>query len=134
MTTRNRIAAALRRGLACGLASGVVAGLAIAVIARPTPSFASGAYTARPPQPGASGIADRAKYSLGQRVFNGKVKLEASEDAAAQRAQLEKLQAALPGGVAAEKDLVAMAGRLSKKQLAALEYFVDQRYPQSDSK
>jgi hypothetical protein len=97
-------------------------------LALPAPAGASGSYTARPPQPGASGIADRARYALGQRIFNGEVEADASAEAAPQAERLARLQGALPGDVAARKDLPAMAGKLTADQLEALEYFVHERY------
>jgi hypothetical protein len=92
-------------------------------------ALGSGSYTSRPPQPrvGQTSI-DRARYSLGQRLFDGKVKLDAQADAAAQDPRLKALQARLPARVGKKKDLPALAGKLSSEQLDALEYYVNQRY------
>lgn len=107
----------------------LILGMATACLTVPVRVDASGSYTARPPQPGASSrLMDRAKYSLGQRLFDGKIKPDASADATAQTERLKRLQAALPKRVAAKKDLPAMAGKLTAEQLEAIEYFVNRRY------
>lgn len=94
-------------------------------------TLASGSYTSRPPQPGTSDKSlDRAKYSLGQRLFDGKVKPDAQADPAAQRDRLKALQARLPKRVSKKKDLLALAGKLAAEQLDALEYYVKQRFPE----
>jgi hypothetical protein len=92
---------------------------------------ASGSYRAAipKPKPKTESSVDRDKYALGQRVFNGKVKLTAQADRAAQKPRLEKCQARLPEKVAQSKSLVDLAGQLSHEELAALEYFLGQRYP-----
>jgi len=74
--------------------------------------------------------ADRDKFDLGQKVFNGKTP-PAPGDAATQRTRLETLQRQLPEKTAKKKDLTALAGKLSEQQLEALEYFIQQRYPSS---
>ena len=90
---------------------------------------ASGSYTGRPPQPGASGRAhERALYALGQRIFTGKVKPAATVEAAPQAGRLQKLQATLPEKTAARTDLTALAGKLEEEQLEALEFYVNKRY------
>jgi cytochrome c553 len=90
---------------------------------------ASGSYTSRPPTPPSqSQKVDRTQYNLGQKVFNGKTK-PTTADATAQRPRLEALQAQLPASVAAKKNLPTLAGTLSDDQLAALEYYVRERYP-----
>lgn len=92
-------------------------------------TLASGTYTSRPPQPRAEKKSmDRAKYSLGQRLFDGKVTPDAQEDAAAQRTRLTALQARLPERVSKKKELPALAGKLKAEQLDALEYYVHERY------
>lgn len=104
-----------------------------AALAWPVGLSASGSYSARLPQPpareGKGAAVDRAKYDLGQKVFNGKTTLAATADAASQRTRLETLQARLPASVAKKKDLPALAGKLTEEQLTALEYFVRERYP-----
>lgn len=106
-------------------------GLATACLLPALHAGASGSYTARPPQPGAYGAPDRARYELGQRIFDGKLAPEAAADvdAAAQSERLARLEARLPQEVAASKNLKALAGKLTAEQLEALEYFVDERYP-----
>lgn len=106
------------------LAAGLMLGAA-------TPALASGSYTARPPTPkqGAANV-DRAKYDLGQKVFNGKTAPVAG-NAAAQAPRLNALQSWLPASVAHRKNLPALAGQLSDEQLNALEYYVNQRYASS---
>jgi len=92
-------------------------------------ALASGSYTSRPPHPPAKEkSADRAKYSLGMRVFDGKVKFDAQADPGAQRDRLKALQARLPERVAKKKDLPSLAGKLTAEQLDALEYYVNHRY------
>ena len=98
-------------------------------LASSSPLLASGSYTSRPPQPRAEKQSlDRAKYSLGQRLFNGKVKPDAQADAAAQGPKLQTLQARLPARVSKKTDLSSLAGKLTPEQLDALEYYVNQRY------
>jgi len=105
----------------------VSAGLLL-VVANAT---ASGSYrlTIAKPKTETRSAMDRDKYSLGQQVFNGKAKLTAQSDLEVQKPRLEKCQAGLPKGVAKSKSLPALAGKLSEEQLAALEYFLGERYP-----
>jgi hypothetical protein len=92
-------------------------------------ALASGSYTSRPPHPRAEKKSlDRAKYSLGQRLFDGKVKLDAQGDPAAQHARLTTLQGLLPKRVGKKKDLSVLAGKLTAEQLDALEYYVNERF------
>jgi hypothetical protein len=104
-----------------------------ATLAWPLGSLASGSYTSRLPQPpskeGKGTKVDRAKYDLGQRVFNAKTVMASQGDAAAQQPRLQALQRQLPERVARKKDLTALAGKLTEEQLDALEYFVRERYP-----
>jgi hypothetical protein len=104
-------------------------GLLAVCLAIPATADASGSYTARPPQPGVSkkGL-DRAKYSLGQKLFNGKVAPSGQGDATAQNERLKRLQGMLPEKTAAKKNLTTMAGKLSAEQLDALDYYVSNRY------
>jgi hypothetical protein len=102
---------------------------AAVLVASARMALASGSYTSRPPQPRIEKKSlDRARYSLGQRLFDNKVKLDGQVDASAQRTRLETLQARLPERVAKKKDLPALAGRMSAQQLDALEYYVGERY------
>ncbi|MBL9166889.1 MAG: hypothetical protein JNN07_04045 [Verrucomicrobiales bacterium] len=91
---------------------------------------ASGGYSARMALP-RTGVeksqVDREKFSLGQRIFAGKVN-SGQGDASAQKAKLTDLQSLLPAKLAKEKDLCSLAGKLSPEQLNALDYFVTQRY------
>jgi hypothetical protein len=103
----------------------------------PFGSFASGSYTSRLPQPpskaGTGAKVDRAKFDLGQKVYNGKTApVETSApNATAQRVRLEAVQRQLPPKVAVKKDLTTLAGKITDEQLEALEYFVKERYPAS---
>jgi len=102
-----------------------------ATLAWPLGLSASGTYCACMPKPPPKTTkVDRARFDLGQKVFNGKT-APAQGDATAQQARLATLQQQLPEKVAAKKDLTALAGRLSDEQLDSLEYFVRQRYPAS---
>lgn len=93
---------------------------------------ASGSYRIAIPKPNpktsAKSSVDRDKYALGQQVFNGKLKFTAQADMAAQKKRLERCQARLPASVAKSKNLPALAGQLTDEQLAALEYYLGQRY------
>jgi hypothetical protein len=90
-------------------------------------AWASGSYTAKPPRPGQ---VDHARYHLGKQVFSGKLDLpEASSgDPAAQRGVLEDLAARLPEKVRQQAQLTRLAGRLSREQLDALEYYLTVRF------
>lgn len=98
------------------------------------PAFASGSYAGRTPQPPAKsgdGMAmkmDREKYGLGQKVYDGSVMTPGGGDAGAQVGRLKTLQMKLPAETAKMKDFVALAGKLTDAQLAALEYFVEERF------
>jgi hypothetical protein len=90
---------------------------------------ASGSYTARPPQPPATKKSfDRARYSLGQHLFDGKVKLKAQTEAEPQEKRLSALQAHLPKRLSKKTNLPDLAGKLTAEQLDALEYYVHQRF------
>ena len=97
------------------------------------PAFASGSYAGRPPQPpaksGGSMKMDQEKYGLGQKVYDGGVMTPGGGEADAQMTRLKAVQMKLPADAAKMKDLVALAGKLTDAQLAALEYFVAQRFP-----
>lgn len=71
---------------------------------------------------------DREKYTLGQKVYDGGAMTPGEGDTDAQMERLKVVQAKLPADAAKMKDLVALAGKLSTEQLAALEYFVEQRF------
>ncbi|MSU35556.1 MAG: hypothetical protein EXS36_10665 [Pedosphaera sp.] len=107
--------------------------MAALMLAGITPTLASGSYSTRPPRPPAKsdsrGIKlDNEKYGLGRKVFAEKVTLNAQGDAASQLPVLQRLQGSLPASVKKTKDLTKLAGKLTGDQLAALEYFVHQRY------
>ncbi|ACB73588.1 hypothetical protein [Opitutus terrae] len=97
------------------------------------PAFASGSYAGRPPSPPAKSTSgmklDRAKYGLGQKVYEGAAMTPGGGEADAQRPRLQAAQRKLPAEAMREKDLPALAGKLSDAQLEALEYFVEQRFP-----
>jgi hypothetical protein len=100
-------------------------------LAAPAQLQASGSYCAclpKPPAKTAGAQVDRDKYDLGQKVFNGKT-APVQGDSATQRSQLESLQAQLPAKVAKKKNLPSLAGKLSPEQLDALEYYLENRYP-----
>lgn len=96
------------------------------------PAFASGSFSGRPPQPpaepGAATKLDREQYGLGQKIYDGDVMTPGGGEVGPQKVRLLALQAKLPGDAAKTKNLVALAGKLSASQLAALEYFVAQRF------
>jgi len=95
------------------------------------PAFASGSYSGRPPKPPAAGgemKMDREKYGLGQKVYEGRMKLMGGGDAGAQMERLKMAQAKLPADAMKVKDLPALAVKLSAVELDALEYFVSQRF------
>lgn len=96
------------------------------------PVFASGSYSNRLPTPPAKSDGgmklDREKYGLGQKIYDGKIKLLAADHAVAQMDRLKALQARLPASAARKKNLAALAGKLSAEQLDALEYFVQRRF------
>ncbi len=96
------------------------------------PAFASGSYSGRPPTPpgqmGGEMKTDREKYGLGQKVYEGRMKLMGGGEAGAQMERLKMTQAQLPADAMKMKDLPALAGKLSAAELDALEYFVKQRF------
>lgn len=113
--------------------SSLVLFVLIGALLAPLPrSLASGNYSARPPRVPADSAkaADpaREKFALGQRLFNGKGKLTATADMAAQNPRLQALQDTLPAAVARKKSLPTMAGKLTEDQLVALEHFIGERY------
>ena len=102
--------------------------------ALPLGARASGSYTARPPRPPvekepATAI-DNDKYALGKNIFTGKAKLKPNADAnaAQQEIKLKELAGRLPQPVKEAEKLPALAGKLSGKELEALEYYLAQRY------
>jgi hypothetical protein len=108
--------------------------LVAAAALTPPGAFASGSYCACLPKPPPKGTTtakvDREKYALGQKTFNGK-SAPVQGNVAAQTPRLQALQKQLPAKVAEKKDLTLLAGKISDEQLAALEYFVTERYPAS---
>ncbi len=71
---------------------------------------------------------DRPAYTLGQKIFDGRVSTPGAAKPEEQRPVLQVLQGRLPRRVAKKKDLVAHAGNLTPAQLSALVYYVNQRY------
>lgn len=108
--------------------------LLLAGIALPPVVSASGSYCVcitKPPTDRAQ--IDRDKYDLGQKIFNGRVKLEPVVLASKERATehesiLQELQKLLPKRKAKKMDLTELAGQLSDRQLDALAYYVQLRY------
>lgn len=87
------------------------------------PAFASGSYSGRPPKPPAVGgemKMDRAKYGLGQKIYEGRATLTGGGSAEAQRERLKMAQAKLPADAMKIKDLPALAGKLSAGEFAVL--------------
>ncbi len=91
------------------------------------PAWASGSYTAKPPR---LGQVDHARYHLGKQIFTGKLELPAasSGDLASQESVLQELEAGLPEKVRNQAQLTRLAGRLSREQLDALEYYLSVRF------
>ncbi len=91
---------------------------------------ASGSYIPRPPEPPFRVIEDSGKYELGKTIFAGQAELslQAGCDTDAQRHRLAELQLKLPARVRKSVDLTSFAGKLSPKQLSALEYFLKVRH------
>src|ERR1041385_2183789 len=102
--------------------------------ARPFAARASGSYTARPPRPpvekDAAPALDNDKYALGKSIFTGKAKLKPNADANAsqQEIKLKELAGRLPQPVKEAEKLPGLAGKLSGKELEALEYYLGPRY------
>jgi len=73
---------------------------------------------------------DAAKFELGQKIFTGKLKLPEADAklVETQAPKMKKLQEMLPKESQEKAKLPSLAGRLSEKQLAALEHFVQKRY------
>lgn len=102
-------------------------------LAMPLSALASGSYVVRPPVPSVeTEVVERAKYSLGKRIFNGKFKPDPEKavdaDAEKQQPRLKKLQKLLPERVARKKQLADFVGKLTTEQLEALEFYVNKRY------
>jgi hypothetical protein len=98
------------------------------IIAAPLALRASDTYT--PPSKDQQADLDAAKFELGQKIFTGKFKLPDTDAklAETQAPKLKKLQEMLPKESQDKAKLPSLAGRLSNKQLAALEHFVQKRY------
>ena len=96
---------------------------------------ASGHYRGRPPKPPTAGhkqdVPDQGKYALGKKIFTGKEAraTQPGVDTAQQEARLKALQARLPEKTQSGTNLPALAGKLSERELEALEYYVRERYP-----
>jgi len=71
-----------------------------------------------------------AKFELGQKIFTGKLKLPEADAklAETQAPKLKRLQEMLPKESQEKAKLPSLAGRLSEKQLAALEHILPRRY------
>lgn len=74
--------------------------------------------------------ADEGKYALGQKIFAGKQSLPEADAKLAEKQgpKLKKLQEMLPKEAQDKKKLGSLAGKLNDEQLAALQYYVEQRY------
>jgi hypothetical protein len=98
--------------------------------ASPTALRASGSYLLVPPRPPESALADSFKYELGKAIFAGKAELkeQSSTETQAQFTRLERLQEQLPARVKRTVNLTNLAGKLSREQLNALEYFLKIRH------
>jgi hypothetical protein len=90
----------------------------------------SGSYMFRPPQPPAAAVEDSQKYELGKAIFGGKAVLSAQASALSQPQwlRLAYLQDKLPPRVKKTVELTSLAGKLSRQQMAALEYFLKIRH------
>jgi hypothetical protein len=77
-----------------------------------------------------SGERDKEKFHLGKAVYNEEIELlsEDNTKSTSQRARLDFLQNALPNPEKKRVKLVGLAGKLSDKQLDALEYFLTIRF------
>lgn len=73
---------------------------------------------------------DSTKYTLGQKLYTGQVKLGATDAklTAKQSIRLKELQNQLPKAVQKTAKLPEMAGKLNASQLNALEYYLQMRY------
>lgn len=91
---------------------------------------ASGTYPGRPPQPPANIVETAQQYELGKAVFGGKAALtnQAASEKSTQLARLTALQNKLPAAAKKTVSLPDLAGKLSKAQMNALEYFLSVRY------
>lgn len=96
---------------------------------------ASGSYSTRPPVPrNESGTMDRAKYSLGQRLFTDGPGSETNSGVPGQKQRLKEMQQSLPARFDGQKDLTELAGKLSLEQLEAIEYYVAERFAGTQKK
>ncbi len=77
-----------------------------------------------------SGERDKEKFHLGKAVYNEEIELlsEDNTKSVSQRARLDYLQNALPNPEKRRVKLPSLAGKLSDKQLDALEYFLSIRF------
>ena len=109
------------------LASAVLAVAVLALLLTAPFAQASGSYCPLPPR--GPVVLDSARYDLGKHVFAADLPLPApAGDVSAQRAHLDSLTARLPVAVRERAKLSELAGRLDRKQLGALEYFLHVRY------
>jgi hypothetical protein len=94
-----------------------------------SPLFASGGF-------GGGGVGqipqgqDREKFHLGKSVYNLEIELLALDKAkeAEQGERLDYLQGSLPNSEKRRVNLQDLAGKLTKEQLDALEYFISVRF------
>jgi len=104
-------------------------GTALLVLEIPSPILPSGGF-------GGGGIAqipqgkDREKYHLGKAVYNNEIELGALDKKleGEQSERLDYLQGSLPNTEKRRVNLGDLAGKLTKEQLDALEYFVSIRF------
>ena len=93
---------------------------------------ASGSYNARPPRPpaGKDAAMDSDKYATGKKIFTDKAerKSHPGADGNSQKARLIVLQGKLPKSATEAQDLPALAGKLSARELEALEYYLEKRF------
>jgi hypothetical protein len=107
--------------------------LALFAALAPTPLFASGTYRFSPPRPPIEreNPLDEELYALGRALFTGRVQMSGRASPALvgiQTSRLTFLQERLPRSLRNRVDLPAMAPLLSPNEMAALEYFVTERY------
>lgn len=97
---------------------------------RSQPQPGAPATTTPSPAPRVVRVVDSVKFDTGQNIFTGKLRLNEADPTlvAQQEPRLKELHAQLPKDVQESVKLPAMAGRMTNKQLADLEYFLLVRY------
>jgi hypothetical protein len=90
---------------------------------------ASGTYRTRS-RPPAIGSVDSERYLLGKEIFSGKREPSAADPSAqeAQQRRLAALAGQLPAKAGSNVALTALAGRLTARELDALEYYLAVRF------